>query len=47
MAASVVALAAASTFAALVFPDVVAYLDDGTTLCGLLSPRLSALNWEF
>lgn len=41
MVPSVVALAAASILAALAFLDVVAYLDDGTTLCEVLYTRVA------
>lgn len=42
MPASVVALATASILAAVAFLDVVAFLDDGTTICGRLYTRFSA-----
>ena len=42
MPASVPVLATASILTALAFLEAVAYLDDGTTLCGLLYSRLTA-----
>lgn len=41
MPASVVTLAGASILAALAFLEVVAYLDDGTTLCEVLYTRVA------
>ena len=41
MPASVPVLATASILAALAFLDVIAYLDDDTTLCGLLYSRFT------
>ncbi|WP_323677670.1 hypothetical protein [Halorubellus sp. PRR65] len=42
MPVNAVVLATVSILAALAFLEAVAYLDDGTTLCGLLYSRLTA-----
>jgi hypothetical protein len=41
MQANALALTTVGILAALVFLEVIAYLDDGTTLCGLLYSQLT------